>query len=350
MSTYTRIVLASRPAAEPALHNFRLETAPMPVPESGQLLVRTLYLSLDPYMRGRMSAARSYAPPTAIGETMPGEAVAEVIESRHPDHSPGELVRALIGWRTHAAISAADARPVSPGSLPVTTCLGVLGMPGFTAYAGLKVIGRPKAGETLVVSAAAGPVGSLVGQLAKLAGARAVGIAGGASKSRYLIDTLGLDAAVDRRAEDFPQALQRACPQGIDIYFENAGGAVWQAVLPLLNRYARVPVCGLIALYSGARHSTEAQQSMGDGLSETMLSILRRSLLVRGFINTEFVAEYYRQFLEEVGPLVASGRIRYHEQVVEGLEAAPRAFIGMLEGRNFGKLIIKVAPDATSPA
>jgi NADPH-dependent curcumin reductase len=341
MSACTRIVLASRPVGEPTPDNFRIETAPLPVPESGQLLLRTLYLSLDPYMRGRMSAARSYALPTAIGATMPGEVVAEVIESRHPDYGPGDRVRALVGWRTHAAIPAAEAHRVSAGPLPITAYLGVLGMPGFTAYSGLKAIGRPRPGETLVVSAAAGPVGSLVGQLAKLAGARAIGIAGGAEKSRYLIDTLGFDAAVDRRAADFPEALQRACPKGIDIYFENAGGAVWQAVLPLLNQYARVPVCGLIALYGGTQH---------DGLAETMLGILRRSLLIRGFINTEFVSEYYRQFLEEVGPLVASGRIRYREEVVKGLEAAPSAFIGMLQGQNFGKLIVKVASERSEVA
>ena len=223
----------------------------MPAPTSGQLLVRTLYLSIDPYMRGRMSAAPSYAQPVAVGETMEGEAIAEVVQSRDADYHEGDLVRSRVGWRTHAIVDTRHVSRIQPGAVPITAYLGVLGMPGFTAYAGLKVIGQPKPGETLVVSAAAGPVGSLVGQLAKLAGARAVGIAGGAMKCRYLMTTLGFDSAVDRHAEDFARVLQELCPDGIDIYFENAGGATWPAVLPLLNRYARVPVCGLIALYNG---------------------------------------------------------------------------------------------------
>jgi NADPH-dependent curcumin reductase len=337
MSVLHRIVLASRPAGAPTLDNFRVEEGVMPVPAGGQLLVRTLYLSLDPYMRGRMSAAPSYAPPVAVGEIMEGEAIAEVIESRDPEYRPGDLVRSMLGWRTHAVINAVDARPLQRSPIPITAYLGVLGMPGFTAYAGLRAIGQPKPGETLVVSAATGPVGSLAGQLAKLAGARAVGIAGGAQKCHYLVATLGFDAAVDRHAEDFAQSLKELCPEGIDVYFENAGGTIWSAVLPLLNRYARVPVCGLIAHYSGV------QQSGRDWWPETMLAVLRRSLLIRGFIYSEFIPEYHRDFLQEVEPLVASGRIRYREQVVEGLEAAPGAFIGMLEGRNFGKLIVKVA-------
>jgi NADPH-dependent curcumin reductase CurA len=200
----------------------------------------------------------------------------------------------------------------------------------------MKLIGQPRHGETLLVSAATGPVGSLVGQLAKLAGARAIGIAGGPDKCQYLVTTLGFDAAVDRHAEDFARALQEQCPEGIDIYFENVGGEIWHAVLPLLNRYARVPVCGLVAFYNGV------QQSGRDWWPDTSLAVLRRSLLIRGFINSEFVSEHYGEFLEEIAPLVASGRIRYREHIVEGLEAAPRAFIGMLEGRNFGKLIVKV--------
>jgi len=260
-----------------------------------------------------------------------------VIQSRTSDYEPGELVRAKAGWCTHATVRPEDARRVPAGSVAVTAYLGVLGMPGFTAYAGIKVIGQPRPGETLVVSAAAGPVGSLVGQLAKLAGARAVGIAGGADKCQYLMTTLGFDAAVDRHAEDFTSALQQVCPEGVDIYFENTGGAVWKAVLPLLNRYARVPVCGLVAFYNGA------QQAARDSWPETALAILRRSLLIRGFIHSEFASEHYGEFLQQIGPLVSRGAIRYREHIVEGLEAAPSAFIGMLEGRNFGKLLVKVA-------
>ena len=337
MSACRRIVLAARPAGAPTLDHFRVESGPIPSPASGELLLRILYLSLDPYMRGRMSIAPSYAAPVAIGDTMEGEVVAEVIQSRTSDYVPGELVRAKAGWCTHATVRPQDARRVPAGSVAVTAYLGVLGMPGFTAYAGIKVIGQPRPGETLVVSAAAGPVGSLVGQLAKLAGARAVGIAGGADKCQYLMTTLGFDAAVDRHAEDFASALQQVCPEGVDIYFENTGGAIWKAVLPLLNRYARVAVCGLVAFYNGA------QQAARDSWPETALAILRRSLLIRGFIHSEFASEHYGEFLQQIGPLVSRGAIRYREHIVEGLEAAPSAFIGMLEGRNFGKLLVKVA-------
>ena len=337
MEAYRRIVLAARPVGAPALDSFRLESGAMPRPAPGQLLVRTRYLSLDPYMRGRMSSAASYAQPVAVGDTMEGEAIAEVVESRSADFREGDLVRAMVGWRTHAALDAADVRQVQSGAIPVTAYLGVLGMPGFTAYAGLRIIGQPKPGETVVVSAATGPVGSLVGQLAKRAGARAIGIAGGASKCHYLVSNLGFDAAADRHAEDFPSVLRDLSPDGIDVYFETAGGPVWQAVLPLLNRYARVPVCGLIALYNGV------PQTGRDWLGDTMLAVLRRSLLIRGFIYSEFVPDYYEEFLEEISPLVANGEIRYREQIAGGLEAAPGAFIGMLEGRNFGKVVVKVA-------
>jgi hypothetical protein len=337
MSACSRIVLAGRPAGAPTLDNFHVETGPIPVPASGQLLVRTLYLSLDPYVRGRMSIAPSYAQPIAIGDPIEGEVVAEVVQSRSSEYLEGDLVRSKVGWCTHATIRPEHARRVQVGSVPITAHLGVLGMPGFTAYVGMKVIGQPKPGETVAVSAAAGPVGSLVGQLAKLAGARVVGIAGSAAKCHFLVSALGFDAALDRHTEDFSRALQDLCPEGVDIYFENAGGAIWPAVLPLLNRYARVPVCGLVALYNSA------QQMGRDSLSETMLAVLRRSLLIRGFINSEFASEHYSQFLREIGPLVANGRIRYREHIVEGLESAPSAFIGMLEGRNFGKLLVKVA-------
>lgn len=336
MEAYRRIVLVSRPAAAPTLDSFRMETGAMPRPAAGQLLVRTRYLSLDPHMRGRMNSG-FFSQPMAVGETMDGEAIAEVVQSRSREFRQGDTVRAMVGWRSHAAINAADARHVQGGIIPVTAYLGVLGMPGFAAYAGLKVIGQPKSGETLAVSAATGPVGSLVGQLAKRAGALTIGIAGGAPKCHYLVNSLGFHAAADRHAEDFAHVLRELSPDGIDVYFENAGGAVWQAVLPLLNRYARVPVCGLIALYNGV------PQTGRDWLGDTMLTVLRRSLLIRGFIYSEFVADYYDEFLEEIGSLVANGEIRYREQITEGLEAAPSAFIGMLEGRNFGKVIVKVA-------
>jgi NADPH-dependent curcumin reductase CurA len=295
------------------------------------------YLSLDPYMRGRMDDRKSYAPPAPLGGVMPGESVATVVSSRHPGYSEGDIVLAHTGWRTHALSDRADLRKLDPAVAPVTTGLGVLGMPGFTAYGGLRVVGKPAPGETVVVAAASGPVGSLVGQLAKIAGARSVGIAGGPEKSAYVKDELGFDAAVDHRAMDFAAQLAAVCPDGIDVYFENVGSAVWQAVLPLLNKFARVPVSGLIAHYNDAETGDDT-----DRLPATMLAILRKSLTVRGFINYDFASEHFPAFLREVGAGIADGRIRYREDIVDGLDKAPEAFIGMLERRNFGKLIVRV--------
>jgi NADPH-dependent curcumin reductase CurA len=335
-----QIVLAARPRGKAQLTDFRLEEATLPVPAAGQVLLQVEYLSLDPYMRGRMDERKSYAAPTPLGGVMPGESVATVIASHHPGYAEGDIVLAHTGWRTHALSDRADLRKLDPAAAPVTTGLGVLGMPGFTAYAGLRVIGKPAPGETVVVAAASGPVGSLVGQLAKIAGARAVGIAGGPEKCAYVKDALGFDAAIDHRDADFAAGLRAACPDGIDVYYENVGGAIWQAVLPLLNKFARVPVSGLIAQYNGV--------GKGDGtdrLPATMREILSKSLTVRGFINYEF-AEHYPAFLHEVGAGIAAGRIRYREDFVDGLERAPQAFIGMLEGRNFGKLIVRVGENS----
>ena len=245
-----QIVLAARPQGKPQLTDFRLEETAIPTPSAGQVLLQVQYLSLDPYMRGRMDDRKSYARPVPLGGVMEGESVATVIASHHPGYSEGDIVLARTGWRTHALSDRADLRKLDPAVAPVTTGLGVLGMPGLTAYGGLRVIGKPAPGETVVVAAASGPVGSLVGQLAKIAGARAVGIAGGAQKCAYVKDELRFDEAIDHRAADFPAQLAAACSNGIDVYFENVGGAIWQAVLPLLNKFARVPVCGLIAQHS----------------------------------------------------------------------------------------------------
>jgi NADPH-dependent curcumin reductase CurA len=332
-----QIVLAVRPQGRPKLSDFRLEETAIPTPSAGQILLRVRYLSLDPYMRGRMDDRKSYAEPVPLGGVMQGESVAKVIASKHPNYSEGDIVLAHTGWRTHALSDRQDLRKLDPAVAPVTTGLGVLGMPGFTAYGGLRVIGKPKPSETVVVAAASGPVGSLVGQLAKIAGARAVGIAGGPEKCTYVKDELRFDAAIDHRAADFPSQLAAACPNAIDVYFENVGGAIWQAVLPLLNKFARVPVSGLIAQYNGV-----GKGGGTDRLPATMREILSKSLTVRGFINYEFAAEHYLAFLREVGAGIADGRIRYREDFVDGLENAPEAFIGMLEGRNFGKLIVRV--------
>jgi NADPH-dependent curcumin reductase len=332
------IVLASRPEGLPPPDNFRLEDKPMPELPAGGLLLRVLYLSLDPYMRGRMDDRKSYAEPAGIGEVMSGESVCEVIASDRQGYAIGDVVLAHTGWRTHAAWDGAAPRKLDPAVAPVTTGLGVLGMPGFTAYSGLYVIGKPKAGETVVVAAASGPVGSLVGQLAKMAGARAVGIAGGADKCRHVVDELRFDACIDHRLPDMAEKLAAACPRGVDVYFENVGGAVWQAVLPLLNTYARVPVCGLIAHYNLA-----GPPEGPNLLPATMRAVLTRSLTLRGFINTEFVAEHYADFLRVVSAGIADGRIRYREDVTEGFENAPAVFIGLLQGKNFGKTLVRVA-------
>jgi NADPH-dependent curcumin reductase CurA len=337
MSLARQIVLAARPHGKPKVTDFRLEETAIPTPGPGQVLLRVQYLSLDPYMRGRMDDRESYQPPVSLGDVMPGESVATIVASHHPSYAEGDIVLAHTGWRTHALSDRADLRKLDPAVAPVTTGLGVLGMPGFTAYGGLRVIGKPAPGETVVVAAASGPVGSLVGQLAMLAGARAVGIAGGPEKCAYVKDELGFSAAVDHRAADFAAKLAAACPDGIDVYFENVGGAVWQAVLPLLNNFARVPVSGLVAHYGAASPGDDT-----DRLPGTMRAILFKSLTVRGFINYDFAADHYAAFLREVGAGIADGRIRYREDFVDGLEKAPEAFIGMLEGRNFGKLIVRV--------
>lgn len=335
----TRILLASRPDGRPAASNFQIDQQPAPTPASGQVLLRTLYLSLDPYMRGRMSARKSYAEPTALGAVMGGGTVSEVVESLHPDYAVGDVVLSHAGWQQYAVSDGTGLRKLDPSVAPVSTALGVLGMPGFTAYSGLLTIGKPQAGETVVVAAASGAVGSVVGQIARLRGARAVGIAGGPEKCAFVRDVLGFDAVVDHRAPDFAAQLQAACPDGVDVYFENVGGAVWEAVFPLLNTYARVPVCGLIAQYN----STGPQEGP-DRLPELMREVLSRSLTVRGFIQTEFVAQR-EDFLREMGAWVRTGAVKYREDVVQGLERAPEAFIGLLEGRNFGKLVVKVVAD-----
>jgi NADPH-dependent curcumin reductase CurA len=333
-----QIVLASRPNGLPTAENFRLEEVPMPSPPRGGLLLRVLYLSLDPYMRGRMDDRKSYARSLDIGEVIIGESICEVIASDREGYAVGDIVLAHTGWRTHAAWEGSAPRKLDPKLAPITTGLGVLGMPGFTAYAGLHIIGKPKAGDTVTVAAASGPVGSLVGQLAKRAGARAVGIAGGADKCRYVVDELRFDACIDHRAPDFPAKLAAECPNGIDVYFENVGGAVWQAVLPLLNTYARVPVCGLIA------QTSAAGEPAGPNLvPATMRQILNKSLTLRGFIYTEFAAEHFADFLRTVSAGIADGRIRYREDVTDGLENAPAAFMGLLQGKNFGKALVRVS-------
>ena len=332
-----QVVLASRPTGRPSHENFEIVRTPIPAPGEGQVLLRIRYLSLDPYMRGRMSAAKSYAAAVEIGQVMEGGTVGEVLESRHPDYKPGDVVLSHSGWQSYAVADAKALRKLDPNQAPVTAALGVLGMPGFTAYAGLLTIGRPKAGETVVVAAASGPVGATVGQIARIMGARAVGIAGGAEKCALVREEFGFDAAIDHRSPTFSEDLRAACPDGIDVYFENVGGAVWDAVFPLLNTFARIPVCGLIAQYN-ATGPFEGP----DRLPILMRDVLTKSLTIRGFIQREFSAQY-PAFLQDMGGWIADGRVKYKEDIVQGLENAPEAFFGLLEGRNFGKLIVQVA-------
>ncbi len=332
-----QVVLASRPTGRPSHENFEIVRTPIPAPGEGQVLLRIRYLSLDPYMRGRMSAAKSYAAAVEIGQVMEGGTVGEVLESRHPDYKPGDVVLSHSGWQSYAVADAKALRKLDPNQAPVTAALGVLGMPGFTAYAGLLTIGRPKAGETVVVAAASGPVGATVGQIARIMGARAVGIAGGAEKCALVREEFGFDAAIDHRSPTFSEDLRAACPDGIDVYFENVGGAVWDAVFPLLNTFARIPVCGLIAQYN-ATGPFEGP----DRLPILMRDVLTKSLTIRGFIQREFTDQRPAFYRDMVG-WIADGRVKYKEDIVQGLENAPEAFFGLLEGRNFGKLIVQVA-------
>jgi NADPH-dependent curcumin reductase CurA len=316
--------------------NFRQEWSAIPSPGEGQVLLKIRYLSLDPYMRGRMNDAKSYAAPVAIGQVMEGGTIGEVMESRHDDFVAGDVVVSHSGWQSYAVANGAELRKLDSSEAPVTTALGVLGMPGFTAYAGLLTIGKPQVGETVVVAAASGPVGSAVGQIARIAGARAVGIAGGADKCAFVRDELGFDAVVDHRSPDFVAELAAACPGGIDVYFENVGGKVFQAVFPLLNPFARVPVCGLVAQYNSG-----GEFEGPDRLPLLMRDVLSKSLTVRGFIQREFVDQrpaFYRQMAEWIG----AGRVKYREDFVDGLDKAPAGLIGLLEGRNFGKLIVRI--------
>lgn len=333
----TQIRLAQRPVGEPDESTFTTTTETLPDLEEGQVALAIRYLSLDPYMRGRLSTAKSYAAPVEVGDVMVGGTVGEVVESRFEGLEPGDFVLSYSGWQSAAVVDGRQARLLDPSVAPVTTALGVLGMTGFTAYAGLLEIGRPQQGETVVVAAATGPVGSAVGQIARIKGARAVGIAGGPDKVRALTEEFGFDAAIDHRAPDFLDQLKAATPDGIDVYFENVGGKVFDAVRRRLNTYARIPVCGLVANYN----LTSAPEGP-DQLAGFMGQILTRSLTVRGFIQSEFTSSHGRDFVRDMGEWVGSGRVRYLEDVVDGLENAPAAFAGMLRGENFGKLIVKV--------
>jgi len=334
-----RVVLAARPSGEPKEEDFRFEEADVRSPASGQVLLRTLYLSLDPYMRGRMSAGPSYAPPVEIGQVMEADAVGEVLESKSIELKPGDLVVGHTGWQEFAVAEAKTLRKLDPRVAPISTALGVLGMPGLTAYSGFLNLGQPKHGETAVVAAAAGAVGSIVGQIAKIKGCRAVGIAGGKAKCDYVVNELGFDACIDHHSEGLADALARACPEGIDIYFENVGGPVFDAVLPLMNPFGRIPVCGLIAHYNATGLPPGPNR-----VPLLMRAILTKRLSVRGFIVTDFRNER-PQFEREMAQWLREGKVKYREDVVDGLENAVSAFKGLFRGQNFGKLLVRVAAE-----
>lgn len=335
-----RVLLAARPVGAPTAGNFNLDTQPRPQIKAGQILLRTVYLSLDPYMRGRMSDAKSYAAPLEIGDVILGGTVARVEESQHADFSVGDWVLSFNGWQDYS-VSDGDGVTRLHGDLSNPSyALGIMGMPAFTAYMGLLEIGKPVAGETLVVAAATGPVGATVGQIAKLKGCKVVGVAGGPEKCQHAIDVLGFDACIDHKASNFAELLTKACPDGIDIYFENVGGKVLDAVMPLLNMSARVPVCGLVSQYN----ATSLPEGT-DRLSMLMRMVLTKRMTVRGFIIFEDFAHGYPQFATDMKTWLAEGKMHYREDIVDGLENAAEAFIGLLEGKNFGKLVIRVGDD-----
>lgn len=335
-----RIVLNSRPTGAPTTENFRTEELTLPIPTAGQLLLRTLYLSLDPYMRGRMSDAPSYAKPVAIGDVMEGGTVSRVEASEHADYKPGDLVLGFSGWQDYAISYGAGLIKLDESLLKPSLALGVLGMPGFTAYMGLLDIGQPKADETVVVGAASGAVGSVVGQIAKIKGCHVVGVAGGDEKCKFVTEELGFHACIDRRSETLATDLAAVCPDGIDVYFESVGGVVFDAVLPLLNVSARIPLCGLIAHYND-----EALPDGPDRMSLLTRKILTKRIKVQGFIISEDYGHRFDEFFSQMSIWVRSGTVKFREDIVDGLENAPQALIGLLEGKNFGKLVIRVAQE-----
>lgn len=329
-----QITLASRPKGFPVPDDFALVETPIPQPGAGEVLSRTLFMSVDPYMRGRMNDRASYAANVQIGDVMVGSTVGEVVASNDPNFAEGDIVHAQIGWRAYGVSKGANLRKVDPDVAPVSTALGVLGMPGLTAYCGLLLVGRPRDGETVLVTGAAGAVGSIVGQIAKIKGCRVVGVAGSAEKIAHVVDELGFDAAFNyKEVADYNAELQRLCPDGIDVYFDNVGGAVSDAAFPLMNVHGRIAVCGQISQYN----LTEVEQG-----PRFMWHFIAKRLTMRGFLVSDF-ADQHAEGLEQLAVWVNEGQIKYREDMWEGLERAPEAFIDMLRGGNVGKRLVKVA-------
>lgn len=332
------ILLASRPTGMPTADNFKIIETEMPQPQEGEVLLRTLYLSVDPYMRGRMNDRKSYVEPFALNQVIEGGVIAEVVESRADAFQTGDIVTGLLGWRLYSVAKGDQATPVSIRKVderlaPMTTALGVLGMPGLTAYCGLLDIGQPKAGETVVVSGAAGAVGTIVCQIAKLKNCRVVAIAGTDEKNLYLTNELGVDVAVNYKSGDIKQALKDACPNGVDVYFDNVGGEISDAVMTLINYVARIVICGQISLYN---------MEKPDEGPRIQPYLLVRSALMKGFIVSDYVARFGEAF-KDLGGWLAQGKLKYAENIIEGFENTPRAFLGLFAGENTGKQLVKVA-------
>jgi hypothetical protein len=331
-----QVLLKRRPVGTPVRDDFEVVDAPLPKPGDGQIVVQGIYLSLDPYMRGRISGVRSYAKPTEIGDVIEGRVAGRVTASSHPGFREGDFVSGGYGWQLYSAVDGAGCVKLDPAEAPISTSLGVLGMPGLTAYVGLSEIGKPQPGETIVISAASGAVGAVAGQLAKHQGVRVVGIAGGADKCGYVKDELGFDAALDHRTADLGAALDAACPKGIDVYFENVGGAVQAAVFPRLNDFGRMVMCGMVSEYN------DKEPRPGPNLG----AVVRKRLKIGGFIVSDH-ARLRPDYLAMAAPLIRAGKLKYREDIVDGLDGAPDAFIGLLQGRNFGKLLVRLAADPT---
>jgi len=337
----TQVQLAARPIGDPKPTDFRIVEVELPDIQDGEFLARVIYQSLDPYMRGRMDDAKSYAAPVPLGCVMEGGTVAEIIESKHPKFRKGDIVNSRFGWQTHAISNGTGVRTVDPLIAPISTSLGVLGMPGMTAYVGLLEIGEPKTGETVVVSAASGAVGAVVGQIAKHKGCRVIGIAGVKEKCDYVVGELGFDGCVSHHSDTLNEDLAAECPDGIDVYFENVGGKVFEAVLPLVNPFARIPICGLISRYSHTGDFPGPNELPG-----LMRAVLTNKLKIHGFIISDRW-DRFPDFEKDMSNWIRTGTIKYREDFVDGLKNAPQAFMGLLKGKNFGKLIVRISEDPT---
>lgn len=329
-----QILLKSRPVGEPKESDFALVETPIPEPGAGEVLNRTIYLSLDPYMRGRMSDRESYASPVELGSVMVGGTVSQVVKSNHPQFSEGDFVLGYDGWQAYGVSKGETLRKLDPDQVPISYALGITGMPGMTAYFALLDIGQPQAGETVVVSAASGAVGSVVGQIAKLKGCQAVGVAGSDAKCDYVVKELGFDACINRKTQDLSSALKAACPNGIDVYFDNTAGQILEAVLQQINLGTRIPLVGLISQYNAENPPP----------GPNLMPLLVKRALIKGFLVGDY-QQRQAEFVNDVSQWLQEGKLKYKEDVVEGLENASHAFIGLLQGKNFGKLIVKVSDD-----